>query len=148
MASNERLYRSIRDHWLPATLVATLLGTALGVVFIGAPGPAPGSVRAWLFSLGISVVAWSAILALLGGAMDGLGAVRTRFLGRASEIVLPFYVLHQTVILTVGFVVVHWPAPDVAKWAIIAATSLAATLAACELIRRVGPLRVLFGMRA
>ena len=148
IASDDGLYASVRRQWLPATLVAVAIGGPLAVSFIGAPEPAHGSFREWVLLGGMAVAGWSAVLAILGGAIDGLNAVRTRFLARASEVVLPFYVVHQTVILTVGWVVIRWAVPDLARWAIIAATSLAATLAACELIRRVVLLRVLFGMKA
>ena len=84
----------------------------------------------------------------MGGAIAGLNAVRTPFLAHASEVVLPFYILHQTVILTIGWVVVRWAIPDLARWAVIAVVSLAATVAGCELVRRVSVLRVLFGMNA
>ncbi len=147
VASDERLYGSVRRHWLSASLVAIAIGGPLALVFIGASEPAHGSFREWVLLGGTAVVGWSAVLAILGGAIDGLNAVRTRFLARASGVVLPFYVVHQTVILTVGWFVVRWPVSDLARWAMIAATSLAATLAACELIRQAALLRVLFGMK-
>lgn len=148
VASDARLYESVRRHWVAATVVAAAVGGPLSVVFIGAPEPGHGSIRAWLLHGGLALVGWSAVLALLGGAIAGLSAVRTRFLVHASEAVLPFYVLHQTVILTIGWVVVRWAIPDLARWAVIAVCSLAATVAGCELVRRVAPLRVLFGMKA
>jgi peptidoglycan/LPS O-acetylase OafA/YrhL len=148
VVADERLYQSVRRHWLPATLVAAGIGGPLAATFIGAPEPAHGSLRAWVMLGGMALVGWSAIVALLGGAIGGLHAVQARFLARASALVLPFYVLHQTVILTVGWVVVRWAVPDLARWAIIAVGSLAATLAGCEVVRRAAPLRVLFGMKA
>jgi hypothetical protein len=71
-----------------------------------------------------------------------------RFLFYANEAVLPFYALHQTVLLTVGFIVVRQSIPDLLKWAIIALGSFFACLALYELlIRRFNVLRVLFGLR-
>ena len=130
--SKDELYQSIRRHTVPAMLVI-VVGIPLAIFFIGAPAPAHGSLSAWAFLGGFALVAWSTILAILGGAIDGLRAVRTPpFLARATELVLPFYILHQTVILTVGYPVVGWPIPDVIKWAIIALVSLPVTIGLCE----------------
>jgi glucan biosynthesis protein C len=148
VASDARLYESVRRHWVAATVVAAAIGGPLSVFFIGAPEPVHGSIQAWLLLGGMALVGWSAVLAVLGGAIAGLNAVRTRFLAHASEAVLPFYVLHQTVILTIGWEVVRLPIPDLVRWAVIAVTSLAVTVVGCELVRRVMVLRVLFGMKA
>jgi len=62
--------------------------------------------------------------------------VPARFLFYANEAVLPFYVLHQTVLLTAGFIVVRQSIPDLLKWAIIALGSFFACLALYELLVR------------
>lgn len=62
---------------------------------------------------------------------------------------LPFYIMHQTVLLTVGYWVVRWDIPDLAKWIIIVGSSLTICLALYEfLIRRNNVLRFLFGMKS
>jgi len=148
LVASEQLYESVRRQWRAATWVAAGLGLPLALVFGGGPEPAHLGLRAWLALGGMAVVGWSAVLAFLGGAIDGLRAVRSAFLQRASEAVLPFYILHQTVILTIGYPVVRWAIPDAAKWALVAASSLALTIALCELVRRFAWLRVPFGMPA
>src|SRR5262249_25953239 len=66
----------------------------------------------------------------------------------ANEAVLPFYVLHQSVLIELGYFVVRWPLPDGMKWLIIALTSFAIVMALYEfLVRRVRVLRFLFGMK-
>jgi len=148
LASSDEVYQSVRRQYRAAMILAFAVGTPLGAIFIGAPEPTHGSLRSWVFLSAFALVAWSAILAILGGAIDGLRAVRTPFLARASELVLPFYVLHQTVILTVGYPVIRWPLPDVVKWAITALASLLLTAGLCALVRSFKWLRVLFGMKA
>jgi glucan biosynthesis protein C len=91
--------------------------------------------------------AWLWILAVLG-----FGARRLRFAKPAllslNEGVLPFYIIHQSVLLTVGFVVVRWAIPDLAKWAVITAFSLAACALIYEFaIRRFNAMRFLFGLK-
>jgi glucan biosynthesis protein C len=147
LASSEALYRSLRRQVLPALVVVVAVGTPLSVLFIGVPPPAHGTLRAWAFLGGYALVAWASILAILGGAVDAARVRPPLLLARATELVLPFYVLHQTVILTVGYPVVRWAMPDLAKWATIAVCSLVGTVGLCMLVRRSAVLRVLFGMK-
>ena len=66
----------------------------------------------------------------------------------ANEAVLPFYILHQTVMLAVGYVVLQWAIPDVLEWAIIVVISFVIIMALYEyLIRRWNVMRFLFGMK-
>jgi hypothetical protein len=70
------------------------------------------------------------------------------FLKYANEAVLPFYILHQTVLLLIGYFVVQWAIPDLAKWAIIFVSSFIAIMAIYEfLVRRYNVMRFLFGMK-
>ena len=90
---------------------------------------------------------WCWIIAILGFANRFLN-FSNRFVRYANEAVLPFYVLHQTIILGIGFHIVQWNMGIPAKYAIISSTSFVAIMAAYELlIRRVNVFRVLFGMR-
>jgi glucan biosynthesis protein C len=71
-----------------------------------------------------------------------------RFLAHVNEMVLPFYILHQTVIVIVAYFVVQTGLAIPFKYGITAIISFAVIVAIYELIvRRVGVLRFLFGMR-
>ena len=66
----------------------------------------------------------------------------------ANEAVLPFYILHQTVLLRIGYFVVQWDIPDLLKFLIISSSSFATIVVLYEyLVRRVNILRFLFGMK-
>ena len=66
----------------------------------------------------------------------------------AAEASYPAYLLHQTVIVAVAFVVVRWEAGVALKFAAILCVSLLVTMLIYELaIRRVGAARFLFGMK-
>ena len=94
-----------------------------------------------------SMNSWAWMLAFIGIAARFLN-FNNRFLGYAGEAVLPFYVLHQTVIISIGFYVVQWDMGVMPKYLIIAATSFIGIMAIYELlVRRLKPLRFLFGMR-
>jgi len=71
-----------------------------------------------------------------------------KFLKYANEAVLPFYILHQTVIITIGFYVVQWNSGIWLKYLVISSTSFIAIMAIYELlVRRFNVFRFLFGMR-
>jgi len=66
--------------------------------------------------------------------------------GRQAQ--LPYYVLHQTPIIAIGYYVVGRNWPVLVKFWIICLGSLTITLLVYELlVRRIGVLRLLFGMR-
>ena len=90
---------------------------------------------------------WICVLAFFGLGMQYL-TMRTTRLDYANEAVLPFYILHQTVILAVGYFVLQWAIPDVLEWAAVVVISFAAILVMYEfLVRRFNVMRVLFGMK-
>lgn len=94
------------------------------------------------------LILWSTVLTFVGFACRYLN-VNTPFLKYANEAVLPFYILHQTVLLVIGYFVVQWNIPDPVKWLIIATSSFAAIMGLYEYgVRRVNILRVLFGMKS
>ena len=65
-----------------------------------------------------------------------------------NEAVLPFYVLHEPVIVAVAWVIVGWPTPLLVKYLSVVAASFVLTLALYEgLVRRFQLTRFLFGMK-
>jgi glucans biosynthesis protein C len=65
-----------------------------------------------------------------------------------NQAVLPFYLLHEPVIVMAAWVIVRWHAPALAKYPVLVAVSFAATLAVYELaVRRYRLTRLLFGMK-
>jgi peptidoglycan/LPS O-acetylase OafA/YrhL len=150
-AGDPRYLESCKRHtWL--ALALGLLAFAGEVVFIlrfryPYPGAESFSWRYVLFQIVMGVATWSWIVFLVGLAGRTLNA-NNRARAYASEAVLPFYLLHQTVILLAGWVLIPLQWPIAAKYAAIAASSLILILALYEgLIRRFNPLRFLFGMR-
>ena len=94
-----------------------------------------------------SLNSWCWLLAILGLGSRFLNR-NNRFLSYANEAVLPFYILHQTIILSIGFYVVQWNMVIPLKYLIISTSSFAAIMAIYDLlVRRFNVLRFLFGMR-
>jgi len=90
--------------------------------------------------------AWFWILAILG--MGDWYLNRTnRFLSYANTGVLPFYIIHQPIILLIGYFVVQWSTAIAVKYLFITATSFAVVMLVYEfLIRRIPPVRYVFGI--
>jgi peptidoglycan/LPS O-acetylase OafA/YrhL len=135
-----------RTRWLSVGAAGGIFLTLL-VLWKSGGDPKFGTIRyAFLLSL-YALGSWCFILGFLGLGRKFL-CFTNAFVRYANEAVLPFYVLHQTVILTVGFFVVRWVIPDSVKFLAIAASSFALILAVYEFaIRRNNVLRFLFGMR-
>ncbi len=110
-------------------------------------------IGGWLWVIAISGLGSRLLAAIPPGWRERGGSGRQSFWARAlryaNEAVLPFYMLHETIIVAVGFRVVQWQASMLVKYAVISLSSLIVTLAVYELLvrrNRVG--RFLFGMRA
>ena len=71
-----------------------------------------------------------------------------KYLSKLNTGILPFYILHQTVIILIGFYVVSLDLNILIKFSIILTTSLISTILLYQLIRRVNALRFVFGMKA
>ncbi len=139
-ASTQRL------RWLSLPAGLVLVGCSLFLLTLDV-GPAFGT---WRYALGWAARAlgsWCCILAILGFGRKYL-SLRTPFLTYANEAVLPFYILHQTVLLGVGYFVVQWAIPALLKWVIILAISFPTIMVFYEfLVRRFNVMRLLFGMK-
>ncbi len=106
-----------------------------------------GSPTFGIASLIQSLGAWGCLLAILGLGCRYLNR-NNRFLSYANEAVLPFYILHQTIIITIGFYVVQWNVGVGFKYLTISITSFIGIMLMYELlVRRINVLRFLFGMR-
>jgi peptidoglycan/LPS O-acetylase OafA/YrhL len=130
--------------------LSLILGVALFLTLGGlwaGRDAAFGTPRFALLYSVLGLSSWCWILAILGFGMQHL-RFNSPWLGYANEAVLPFYVLHQSVLIYLGYFVVRWPLPDGVKWLIIAPMSLAIIMALYEfLVRRSNVLRFLFGMK-
>jgi peptidoglycan/LPS O-acetylase OafA/YrhL len=144
--SHEGLQRRIQgQRWL--SLAAALVVLGVDFVLWGGNDPAYGSLRYALVMTLFGLCSWCWVLAILGFGMKHLN-FSTPFLKYANEAVLPFYVLHQTVLIAVGYFIVQLQIPDPVKFLAIVSISFAIIMGLYEFaIRRVNLLRFLFGMK-
>lgn len=150
--SNTKFRQAINRHGISALVVAAIclflmvifLLLGYSVNWLYSPNY---SLQSIIFMVVYSLLTWSWVVFLLS-----LGSKRfnfnNKFLKYSSEAVLPFYLLHQTIILLIGFYVVQWNMPIISKFLIISSTSLIGTIAIYEfVVKRVNFIRVLFGMK-
>jgi hypothetical protein len=94
-----------------------------------------------------SITSWSAVVFLLSMGLKYLN-FNNNVLFYSNEAILPFYLLHQTVILCVGWFVIRWSLGIAPKFLIISIASFLIIMFFYELlIKRFNSLRFLFGMR-
>jgi len=147
IACDEGFGRAIDRHW-KASLVLALCSTALTAFILIRYDPEPGYTVASALTTVLEVfVSWSWLMVFFGAGRRFLRC-SNRFLRYANEAVLPFYILHQTVIIIIGFYVIQWDMGVMPKYLIISTASFVVIMALYDLIvRRTNPTRLLFGMR-
>jgi hypothetical protein len=161
--SNDRIGETIKNHSLIYLAVAIILTALLIGSYYGFFFEVPGLTRydlqndeallplnqyLWVAVHAVrGLLAWCWIVGLLGLCSRCLN-FNNKFLAYANEAVLPFYILHHTVIYIIGYYIVKWKSNVVSKFTIISVASFVIIIAIYEiLIRRINIVRFLFGMK-
>jgi glucans biosynthesis protein C len=144
---SEPLRLSIARWWPVAAVLAVLGYSGVSAAALAYPGdtPLPGSLLT-PFRLARATQAWGTIVALFG--------IADRFWNRdhpwratLAEGVFPFYIIHQTIILVVGYWLLQTATGQAGRFAIL----VVATAIGCWLFywmgRSIGPLRPLIGLK-
>jgi glucan biosynthesis protein C len=128
-------------------LVITILSTAVNIyLFINNIRFEFGTLLYCLKIALRSLVCFGWICTLLGFAKNNLNYTN-KFLKYGNEAVLPFYIIHQPVIVFIGYFIVQSQLSIGLKYVVIAVVSLSIVMFCYEfLIRRVEVIRYLFGI--
>jgi glucan biosynthesis protein C len=147
IVSHEGLQKSIqRYRWLSLALVVILLVTIFSLMMTFGE-PSSGTLLSALGRALWGLWSWCWVLAILGFGMKCLNFTKPA-LFYANEAVLPFYILHHPVLLTVGYFVVRWAVPGAVKFLVIDVISFAIIMVLYEVVVRwVAVIRILFGMK-
>jgi len=103
------------------------------------------TMQALLLSL-YAIDCWLWLLAFWGIGMRLLNFTNG-LIRYANDAVLPVYILHQTLIIVIGYYVIQWHIPVVAKYFIVVAAVFLSSLAIYEVVRRISVTRFLFGIK-
>ena len=150
VAADDRFTASIKQTgWI---------GLVLGIISFGAQGflimaqdyqmfQEPFSMVFLLYEAILSIGIWGLIVFLMSVAAKHWNRP-SRALTYANEAVLPFFLFHQTVILSIGWFVIPWDLHLVWKLLMVTIASFVVTLGLYELlVRRFNVVRFFFGMR-
>lgn len=141
LARYPALEHAVHQEWRRALAIAagTTLVLLLGVLGVFQSPP--------LLLAGTAVAGWCYVLAALGAAHRFLLTVR-RGLPYLSESAFPVYWLHQFAIVLIGYVVIRWELGIAAKFAVLLAAAVGATLGVYHFgIRRSALARACVGMK-
>jgi peptidoglycan/LPS O-acetylase OafA/YrhL len=141
-----------RDRWL-------LFGSGiLGLIAYGAVAAIYGDkafewaqvfVAPWsiVIIFCFTLMSWGWALFVLALAMKHLN-FSNKLLAYGNDTIMPFYLLHQPVIIVIAYFVVQWDAGILVKLMVLGISSFLITLGLVELlIRPFKPMRRLFGMK-
>lgn len=149
LCSDERFWNAVEKQGKAAFALGSILIAIYLTINFTSGLPSRGYTPAFMLFVAVrALVAWLYVIAALS-----FGRKYLRFtnpaLKYANEAVLPVYVLHQTVIVMLGYYVIRWQGGMMPKYFFISLVSIAITVVLYDaLVRRLGFLRFLFGMRA
>lgn len=149
--SDDRLAEAVRRDVVWALTFAIAVDAAM--LLTGVPGfidafganPAYSWMYVWAYAA-IVAQSWAWVLVLLGLGMRAK-AFRAALPRRIVEASMPFFIVHQPVILAVAFWVVRWDAGIAAKWVIVAGASFTISAAIATGLARVPVLSTAFGVK-
>jgi surface polysaccharide O-acyltransferase-like enzyme len=142
-------YRKALERWSVVSLIGAVAITTWGAAsevggLFSSLDPFPLYL---LTSILRPINSWLWLMTILGFGSVYLKK-SNKILRYTNEAVLPFYILHQTVIVIIGFFIAEWRAAILIKYLVLASSSFAVIMILYELlIRRIGVLRFLFGMK-
>jgi len=149
LACDPQFEQSITKNRKVTLLVGTILSVSQ-IILLGTVGAEALTSTLPLTYLTVSTLyalnGWCWVATILGYGRKLL-SFNHRFLETSNELVLPFYILHQTVIVTIAFYIVGWNLMAIGKYPIIVLASFATICVLLYPIRQVNVLRFLFGMR-
>lgn len=141
-AFKNNLQATIKIH-----MTLALISSAVYIVWFMKAYPQPGSIEEIVFFAVRTINCWSLLLCIFFLA-DRYLSFTNRFLKYASEASMPFYVLHQPVIVLLGFFIrdLSWPIP--VKLVFLISISFILIMGGYHfVVRHFGVLRFLLGMK-
>lgn len=143
LAMNERYRHAIEGQRFVSLTVSLLALFGGFYLVLGMDVSTFSPVFSWI--RGFNTWAW--MLTFLGFGSRYLN-FNNRFLSYANGAVLPFYILHQTVIVVLGYFIAGWEIAVFPKFLFMVAVNFAIIVLLYEFaVKRIRVLRFLFGMK-
>jgi len=142
IVSDSRIIGVVKRNWLALLVAAGILSSVIMLSRFdkpSLPSPAYNALNA--------AACWCWLIALIGIGSRLLNFTN-RVLRYATDAVLPVYIVHQTIIITLGFYIVKWNTSIAPKYFLIGVATLFLSLAIYEVVRRTSVTRFLFGIKS
>jgi surface polysaccharide O-acyltransferase-like enzyme len=153
IATNPRFEEAIEKNRLPTLLLGiltSLLILAVTAVTVGKPTGSGSGSGIDAYYVVVSTVwalnGWCWVTAIIGFGRKHL-SFNHKYLKVSNELVLPFYILHQSVIVAVAFYVVSLDLIVIEKYLLVLLASFPIIAVLIYPISKINVLRFLFGMR-
>jgi peptidoglycan/LPS O-acetylase OafA/YrhL len=146
--SDERFGQALDRSWKWALIPAFALFAGLFWLYGTDHDPPRAYSPGFMLLLVVAALhSWSWLVVFLGLARRYLN-FSNRVLNYANPAAYPFYLLHQTVIVIIGFYVVQWNAGVPLKYLVITTAALVGSILIYDvLVKRTNITRMLFGMK-
>ncbi|MGW0593646.1 acyltransferase family protein [Streptosporangium sp. NPDC002607] len=141
MATDDRITTAIEKH-RRIHLGTAVVGSAGILLEIFTIGGQSGMV----FTIWHFLTYWASLLAILGYGKRYLDR-RSRLVSYFNPAAFPVYILHQTYLVIVGYHVLQVTDRGIVPFLIIMLVSLFLSIATYDVIRRIPPIRILFGLK-
>jgi surface polysaccharide O-acyltransferase-like enzyme len=150
--ANKRLLQAIHRDWpillvvgIAAFLAAATISIATDEFDLELVPRTPLDWAWWTFFTACSWC-WTAFMLFVGMRFLNFSNKWMRY---SQEAILPFYVFHLPVIVVIAYFVVQWNVGLIPKLLVVGLSAFAVSLGLYQfIIRHVGPLRIMFGMKA
>jgi glucans biosynthesis protein C len=152
LMSGQRLMKAIAKRSLIIYIAGVTCLFGIGYLYLD------GKLAEWIIHPKFSLIyilfmflytfaSWALVVSILDWGIRFLN-FNHRLLKYCQEAILPFYILHQTVILLIGFYVVQWNLSIFSKFVLISGTSFVITVSLYEfIIKRFNLIRICFGLK-
>ncbi len=139
--------RTARIRWYTGAVSLATGLLLLNVYWKQVPVFTARDKRFLLYCIVDGIHIWTMILFCCGMAKQYLNR-NSRLLNYLNKAVYPYYIIHQTIIVALGYFIVQWPLPLWGKCLLLMVLSIIAILTIYQfIIRRTSITRFLFGMK-
>jgi glucan biosynthesis protein C len=149
--SDERLVAAVRRDAVPGLVLglgAFILGVVTGIIdFLEGWWEDPGYSWAYVwYSPLITLAVWGWLVAILGGGMR-LPAFQRPLPVPLARAAMPYFIVHQPIILAIAYVVVRWDPGIWTKYAVLMPAAFALSAVLAWLLSAVPGVSMLFGVK-
>jgi glucans biosynthesis protein C len=146
LVSDTGILTIVQRNKLAALILAIFLTGGMVLIMSGTLDM-KDSLLGPLFYTVNALACWCWLVTIIGYGSLALN-FSNKLLKYASQAVMPVYVLHQTLIITIGFYVIQWNTGVAAKYFFIAPMVIVSSLIVYEIVRRTRVTRFLFGIKS